>query len=172
MKCTNVKDMDCEIEINEDLRCTPIVMTQHIIVMRTQWGLDADTAKFVMTQHISVITELSYVSRLKLHESYSCMGPDTNTNVMTQLSYVSRWKLHGSHSYIGIDADTGQPMHSHSYSHVEDSMWTPCGRLTPPPRPHHLHRGNGCARVIVDKLIAQSLMAVDGYMSLCIKYIL
>ena len=165
--------MDCEIEINEDLQCTPIVMTQHIIVMRTQWGLDADTAKFVMTQHISVITELSYVSRRKLHESYSCLGPDTNTNVMTQLSYVSRWKLHGSHSYMGLDADTGQPMHSHSYSHVEDSMWTPCGGLTPSSRPHHTdpHWGNCCARLTVDsytKLIVQSVMTVDGYTKLIV----
>ena len=115
-------------------------MIQYIIVVMIQWacvrkwkheshsclGPDADTAKIVMT---NVMTQLSYVSRWKLHESHSCLGPDTDiakiVMTMTQLSSVSRC--------LGPDADIGQPMNSdsQSYSHVEDSMWTPRGGPTP-----------------------------------------
>ena len=71
---------------------TQIVMTQHIIVMMTQWAC---------------------VSKWKLHESHSYQDPDTETGaeqrtkivmiqhiviMMTQWADVSKWKLHESHS--------------------------------------------------------------------------
>ena len=74
---------------------TQIVMTQHIIVMMTQWacvskwklheshscqGPDADTGtdqctQIAMTQHIlGIMLQSDYVIRLELHESFKCMG--------------------------------------------------------------------------------------------------